>query len=224
KLILPEVEKCFGIEQKSPGRHHIYDVGTHSLLSMKNTPSKDPIVRLATLLHDVGKPATQRIEKDGLITFYNHEIISTSIAYNIGRRLRFSKKQLHRLTKLVRWHQFTVDENQTDKAIRRFIRHVGKEYLDDMLALRTGDRLGGGARETSWRLEKFKKRLVEVQKQPFSIKDLKISGHDVMEVLKIPPSPKVGQILENLFEKVENEELKNERKILLREIKSDLSP
>jgi tRNA nucleotidyltransferase (CCA-adding enzyme) len=218
-IILPEVEKCFGVEQKSPGRHHIYDVGTHSLLSLKHVPLKDPIVRLATLLHDVGKPVTRRVEKNGLVTFYNHEVISTSIAYNIGKRLKLSKKELKKLTTLVRWHQFTVNERQTDKALRRFIRRAGKENLEDILALRVGDRLGGGARETSWRLEKFKKRLAEVQIQPFTVKDLKISGHDVIKTLNIKPGPLVGKVLETIFAEVEEGKLKNERKLLLKKIK-----
>ena len=219
QIILPEVEKCFGVEQKSPGRHHLYDVGLHSLLALKNVPSKDPLVRLATLFHDLGKPSTRGMEKNGTITFHNHEIISTSISYNIGRRLRLSKNQIKKLTTLVRWHQFTVDEHQTDKAIRRFIRNVGPENLEDILALRVGDRLGGGARETSWRLEEFKKRLIEVQKQPFVIKDLKVNGRDVMKLLNLKPGPVVGKVLETIFSRVEEGKIKNEREILLKEIK-----
>ncbi|MEJ2441759.1 MAG: HD domain-containing protein, partial [Patescibacteria group bacterium] len=147
--ILPEFEKTFGVEQKSPGRHHIYDVGTHSLLSLKNCKSEDPIVRFATLIHDIGKPQTYKKTKEGVITFYNHEMVSTKIAKRIADRLKFSNKQTKKLLTLVRWHQFTVDEKQTDKAIRRFIKRVGKENIKDMLDLRVGDRLGGGARETS---------------------------------------------------------------------------
>ena len=87
-----------------------------------------------------------------------------------------------------------------------------------MLDLRIGDRLGGGATETSWRLEEFKKRIIEVQKQPFSIKDLKINGKDVMEILKIPSGPKVGEILEKIFNEVVEKNLPNERKVLLKSI------
>jgi len=87
------------------------------------------------------------------------------------------------------------------------------------LALRVGDRLGGGARETSWRLEKFKKRLVEVQKQPFMIKDLKIGGHNVMKELNIGPGPLVGKVLEAIFTEVEEGTVQNERKVLLKKIK-----
>lgn len=217
-LILPELEKCFGVAQKSPKRHHQYDVGTHLLLSLKHCPSKDPIVRLATLLHDVGKPPTHNITDEGVITFYNHEIIGASIMRNIADKLRFSKKDRERLLKLVRYHQFTVDEKQTDSALRRFIRNVGIEDLDSMLALRTGDRLGGGARETSWRLELFKKRLLEVQKQPFTVSDLTVSGHDVMKIYTIGPGPLVGAVLNMLFNDVVEGKLKNEREILLSRI------
>jgi len=217
--ILPEVEQGFGVAQKSPGRHHLWDVGTHNVLSLKYCKSEDPIVKLATLIHDVGKPLVVKKQKDGTITFYNHEVLGASIASNIGRRLRLSKKDQERLVTLVRWHQFTVDERQTDSAIRRFIKNVGKENLQDILDLRVGDRLGGGARETSWRLEKFKKRLAEVQKQPFSVRDLKINGHDVIKTLNIHPGPLVGRILNQLFKEVVEDKKKNERKYLLKRIK-----
>lgn len=218
--ILPEVEKGFGVEQKSPKRHHLYDVGTHSVQALKHSASSDPIVNLTILLHDVGKPVVAKKDKEGVITFYNHEVIGASIARNIGRRLRLSKKDRERLFKLVRWHQFTVDERQTDKAIRRFIRNAGKENLADILEVRRADRLGGGARDTSWRLELFKKKLVEVQKQPFSVTDLKVNGNDVMKILKIGSGPLVGKVLNQLFEEVEEDKTKNKKEYLKKRIKT----
>jgi len=212
--IMPELLKGYGMTQ---AKHHIYDVWTHSLLSLKNCPSKDPLIRLATLLHDVGKPVVAKGEGEKR-TFYNHEVVGASIAGNTADRLRFSKKEKEKLVTLIRWHQFTCDERQTDSAIRRFIRNVGKENLKDMLDLRVGDRLGGGARETSWRLEKFKKRLVEVQKQPFSVTDLKVDGNDVMKILKIGSGPTVGKILETLFTEVVEDKTKNKREFLLKRI------
>ncbi len=217
--ILPELTKTFGVEQKSPGRHHIYDVGTHSMLSLKYCKSTDPIVRFAALIHDIGKPQTYKKLKNGTITFYNHEMVSTKIAQRISKRLRFSKKDTEKLINLVRWHQFSVDEHQTDKAIRRFLKNVGPENVEDMLDLRTADRLGSGAKETSWRLEDFKKRLIEVQKQPFTVHDLKITGGDVMKELNMKPGPEVGKILDQLFEEVCDKKVPNERKALLKRLK-----
>ncbi|MDP1743241.1 MAG: HD domain-containing protein [Candidatus Amesbacteria bacterium] len=212
--ILPEMEATFVVEQKSPGRHHIFDVGTHSVEALRHCQSPDPITRLATLIHDVGKSKTQRILATGTITFYNHEMESAKIAVKIADRLRFSNAEKDKFVRLVRWHQFTVDERQTDSAIRRFIKNVGLENIDDMIALRVGDRLGGGARATSWRLEEYKARILEVQKQPFSIPDLKISGKDVMELKNITPGPMVGKYLQMIFEEVEKG-LVNEREVLL---------
>lgn len=218
--ILPELEKCFGVEQKSPGRHHIYDVGTHLLMALKFCKSQDVVTRFATLIHDIGKPQTYRKLDSGTITFYNHEMVSTRIAENIADRLRFSKKEKDKLLILVRWHQFTVDEHQTDSAIRRVLRNVGLENMEDMLALRVADRLGGGARETSWRLEEFKKRLIEVQKEPFSVKDLKIDGNDIMKELNLKPGPEVGEILQKLFDGVIEKKVENDKEALLKELKS----
>ncbi len=221
--ILPELEKCFGVEQKSPGRHHIYDVGTHLLMALKFCKSTDPITRFATLIHDIGKPQTYKKLPTGTITFYNHEMVSTKIAQNIADRLRLSRKETDKLVTLVRWHQFTVDERQTDSAIRRVIRNVGLENIDDMLALRVADRLGGGARETSWRLEEFKTRLVEVQKQPFAVKDLKINGNDVMKELNLKPGKEIGVILNKIFDEVVENKLENKKETLIDRLKT-ISP
>ena len=210
-FVIPELEKTYDVAQ---AKHHIYDVWTHSLEALRHCPSKDPLVRLATLLHDIGKPAAARGTGEER-TFHNHEVIGAAIARRIAGRLRLSNKEAERLWRLIRWHQFTVNENQTDKAIRRFIKNIGKENLADILDLRIGDRLGGGARRTSWRLELFKKKLAEVQKQPFSIKDMKVNGKDVMKALSIPPGPRVGQILKLLFTEIEDHKKLNNRRYLL---------
>jgi putative nucleotidyltransferase with HDIG domain len=217
--ILPEMERTFDVEQKSPGRHHIYDVGNHSLMSLKFCKSTDPLVRFATLIHDIGKPATYKKLDNGIITFYGHEIVGARIAAKIAERLRFSNDEREKLITLVRRHQFTVDEHQTDSAIRRFIRNIGTDNIGDMLELRTGDRLGGGARETSWRLEEFKKRLIEVQKQPFNLRDLKINGNDVMKELNLKPGPRVGEILEKLFDDVVEKRIDNTKEDLLKALR-----
>ena len=221
KQILPEVDMCFGIDQKSPNRHHIYDVGTHLVLSLKACPSDDPITLFATLIHDVGKYETYRKDKDtGQITFYNHEVVGAILAAKIARRFRLSKDDTHKLVTLVKYHQFTVTEDMTDKAVRRFIRDVGMGHIEDMLALRTGDRIGSGSTPTSWRLELFKKRLIEVQKEPFKITDLKVNGRDVMEMLKLTPGPTVGIVLQNIFDDVVEHKIENEREALIQALRS----
>lgn len=216
KEIIPELIDGYGMTQKG---HHIDDVWTHNLKTLDNCSSNNPVTRLAALLHDVGKPKSMFGEGEER-TFHNHEIIGSRMAVSIGKRLRFSNKELEQLFKLVRWHMFTTEATQTDKAVRRFIRNVTLDYIDEMIALRRADRLGSGAKESSWRWELFKERIVEVQKQPFCIKDLKVNGLDVMEILKIKPSPKVGEILSSIFKEVEEHPELNDREILLEKIKS----
>ncbi|MCR4305675.1 MAG: HD domain-containing protein, partial [Candidatus Daviesbacteria bacterium] len=219
KLILPELESCFGIVQEGPKHDRIYDIGEHSFLALKHTPSKDPLVRFAALLHDIGKVNTVRTDPSGNVTFYNHDVEGGKLALKIAGKFNLSKKQTDKLYRLIRWHLFTVDENQTDSAIRRFIKNVGLENIEDMIALRIGDRLGGGTQKAvSWRMEKFEERIKEVLKKPFSISDLKINGKDVMETLNIQPGPKVGKILNKLFEEVLEDASKNNKDYLLKRI------
>ncbi len=223
--ILPELEACFAVEQKSPKRHHVFDVGTHCVLSLKHCPSKKTIVRFATLLHDIGKAKVAEVTEEGVRTFYNHEVIGAKLASGIAKRFRLSRTNREKLFKLVRWHQFSVSENQTDKALRRFIRNVEFDNVEDMMDLRIGDRLGGGLQQPeSWRLRLFRKRLKDVLKKPFTVADLKVGGNDVMRVLKIKPGPKVGEILNKLFEEVVEDNKKNKKDYLLKRIKELSKP
>jgi putative nucleotidyltransferase with HDIG domain len=215
EFILPELVKGAGMMQK--GTHHKDDVLTHSIKALEHCKNSNWVVRFATLIHDVGKPATF-IERNGKATFYNHETAGAHIAKAICDRLHFSKADKDKVYMLVRWHMFSVSEFLTDAAVRRFIRRIGSDNTTDMLDLRIADRLGSGSRETSWRLEDFKKRIIEVQKHIPSVTDLKVNGKDVMEVLKLGPGPKVGEILEILFEEIIEDPDKNDRERLLARI------
>lgn len=218
-LILPELSRGKGVSQARPGRHHTSDVFTHNVLSLKECPSQDPLVRFATLLHDVGKPYIANTDNEGYVIFYNHEVIGAKIAKEISERLRLSNKQKEKVYTLIRWHMFTVDEHITDSAVRRFIRRVGVENVKDAIDLRIGDRLGGGTQTAeSWRLKKFKERLEEQLHPPFSINDMLIDGSDVMQILNIQPGRKVGEILKKLFEEVDEDLSKNNRGYLIQRI------
>lgn len=219
--ILPELTEGKGVSMERPGRHHTGDVFTHNLLSLKFCPAKDPVVRFAALIHDVAKPKVEAKDEKGLAIFHNHETVGASIVKEICERLKFSKKDRNRVVNLVRWHMFSVQEKDTDAAIRRFIRRVGVENVKDIIDLRIGDRLGGGTQTAeSWRLKLFKKRIIEQLKpKPFSVEDMAVDGHDVMEVLNIKPSKKVGEILQKLFEEVDEDLSKNNREYLIKRIK-----
>lgn len=214
EIILPELVKGVGVPQ---GGHHIYDVFTHGLESLRFCPSRDLWVRLATLLHDVGKPDTMVI-RDGKPTFYNHEVAGARIVKNIADRLRLPREKRDFLWKMVRWHMFAYNPEMTDSAIRRFMRRVGKEDIPKMIELRVGDRKGGGSRETSWRLEELKSRIAGLMNDPLTVTDLKIDGFDVMKALDIKPGPMIGKVLNFLFEEVLEDPGKNNREYLLSRI------
>lgn len=219
EIILPELMKGKGISQVRPGRHHTSDVFTHNLMAMYHTPNTDPIVKLAALLHDVGKPYVASQDPEGHVIFYNHEVKGAEIANAICERLRLSNKQKEKIVTLIRWHMFTVDEHITDGAVRRFIRRVGLENVSDMIDVRIGDRLGSGTKTAeSWRLKQFKEKIEQQLNPPFSINDLAIDGNDIMKQLNIKPGPKIGKLLQTLFEEVdENLEL-NTKKFLIKRV------
>ena len=218
--ILPEVTDCFGVLQEGPKHDRVYDIGEHNFLALNFCPSEDPLTRLASLLHDIGKKKTYRKDSTGNVTFFGHETVGAMMSKAISERLRLSKKDADKLFRLIRWHMFTVSEHQTDSAIRRFIKNVGYENIDDMMAVRVADRLGGGTiTETSWRTEGFKKRIEEVMEKPFSISDLKITGTDVMDILNIKPGRKVGEVLNSLFQEVLEDHTKNNKEYLTEQVK-----
>lgn len=173
-------------------------------------------MRLAALLHDIGKPPSYK-EENSEITFYNHDILGSRLASKIANRLRLSKKEVQRVFILVRYHMFHYQEHHSDASIRRFIRRVGFENIDDILDLREGDRLGSGAKKTSWRLEEMKQRIIEQLNQPMGLDDLNINGNDLMSELKLKPGPILGEILDKLLEKVLEKPELNSKEELLKE-------
>jgi len=211
QYILPEILQGKKIEQ---GGHHTTDVWTHSIDALKECPSSDPIVRLATLLHDVAKPQTFEI-RDNKITFYNHEIVGSRMADKIAKRFKLSNAKRKHLFTLVRFHMFYYQTYHTNSAIRRFMRKVGLENVDDILDLREADRLGSGARKTSWRLEEMKARMIGQLNQPMEVTDLAINGNDLMKEFILKPGAWIGEILGKLLEKVLDEPELNQKEKLI---------
>ena len=217
--ILPELIPTRGVEQRG---HHEWDVWTHTLRACAACPSRDPIVRLAALLHDIAKPETQAEipESDGEFSFHNHEVVGARRARDIAQRLRLSKDDCQRIFILVRWHMFHYQPHLTDAAIRRFIRRVGLENIDAIMALREGDRLGSGSKRTSWRLEEMKQRIHDQLHQPMKVSDLVIKGDDVMRALRYSAQSASRRNLAKLFEEVFDDPAKNTREYLLSRLES----
>lgn len=216
EIVIPEL---LAMKEVKQGGHHIYDVYTHSLEALRACPSPDPVVRLSTLLHDIDKPVVSKAGGERGVTFYNHEVSGARTAKRIAERLKLSKKDQDRVFTLVRWHMFVYESKMTDASIRRFIRRVGKENIHDMMALRIGDRVGGGSKATSWRLTELQKRIGEQFYEPLSLKDMNINGAEVMEILGLNPCRKVGEILNALFEEILEDSSKNTKEYLEKRVR-----
>ena len=219
KYIIPELEQGFNIEQN---KHHIYQVYQHILLSLnyacQNNFSKE--VRWASLLHDIGKPKTK--DGEGLnATFYNHEVVGAKMCYQILRRLKFSNKEVEKITKLVRFHLFYYNVDEVgESSVRRLLRRIGQENIEELLQVRMSDRIGSGVPKAEpYKLRHLKYLFEKVAKDPISVKTLKVSGKDVMKILNVRPGPKIGQVLSYLLEQALQEPRKNNKTYLEKEIK-----
>ncbi len=215
KVFLPELSDCRGVEQKGM---HSFDVLDHSFLSCDAAPQDNPIVRLAALFHDIGKVSTREKNEYGAYTFYKHEAVSEKLTKKIMQRLKFPNKEIEEVSHLVGLHMFHYTEDWTDAAVRRFIVRAGVENIPNLFDLRRADGFGmtGQAPDLS-NLVSFKKRLEKViaEDSALSLKDLAVGGRELMEI-GIPAGPKLGIILQKLFEAVLEDPSQNTKPQLLK--------
>ena len=205
KYIIPELEEGIGCMQSG---EHVYDVWNHLLYGLQHAADKkwNFETRIAALFHDIGKPRSRREETrigKKKYTFYGHEVISARMAKKIMERLKFSRKEIELVEKLVRNHMFFSDTEQiTLSAVRRIITKIGKEHIWDLMNLRECDRVGTNKKETSYRLRKYHAMIEEALRDPISVAQLKINGEYMMKELGIKPGPRMGWILNALLEEV----------------------
>lgn len=202
--IVPELEEGIGCEQNQA---HSFDVFEHSLRSLQHGADKEYsfVVRLAALLHDVGKPASRRFDKEkNDYTFHGHEVVGARMTKAILTNLKFPTDVTRTVVNLVRWHMFFSDPDQiTLSAVRRMIRNVGEEHMHELLELRTCDRIGTGRpKEQPFRFRKYKSMVEEALRDPISVSMLKVDGGRLMEILNEDPGPRIGWILHALLEEV----------------------
>jgi poly(A) polymerase/tRNA nucleotidyltransferase (CCA-adding enzyme) len=235
KHIIPELEEGIRCEQLG---EHIYDVWDHLLHALQHAADKNwPIeIRLSALFHDIGKPKTRRLAEvvknsSGLLhpsggtfpvqnssqtsakkkyTFYGHEVVGARMAKKIMERLKFSKKEIDLVEKLVRNHMFFSDtELITLSAVRRIIVKVGKENIWSLMNVRECDRVGMKKKEAPYRLRKYFAMIEEALRDPISVGQLKINGEFMIKELGIKPGPRMGYILNALLEEVLSNPEKN---------------
>ena len=219
KFIVPELRQGINNGQN---KHHIYTIWEHNLRALDYAVKKNYglKIRLASLLHDVGKPNTKAGE--GLdCTFYNHEVVGAKITVKIMDDLRFPKDIAEKVIHLVRYHLFYYNVGEvTESGVRRFLSRVGAENVDDLIKVREADRIGSGVpKAVPYKLRHLLFMIEKVKRDPISPKMLKVNGEDVMKILKIQPGPKIGMILSILLDEVIDEPSKNRIKNLELRIK-----
>ena len=213
----PELLEGVGVEQN---QWHAFDVWNHSLATLDAAAAGDLALRLAALLHDVGKPRTKTGPH-----FYRHEIEGAEMTRTMLERFRFSNEVAKATEHLVRLHLYSADPELTDAALRRFIRRVEPENIERLFALRHADIAGSGLPKRDGSNEAFEGRVrAELARKPaLSIRDLAVRGEDVIAALvrrgDAPPGfggdERVGAALRWLFEQVTDEPGRNERALLL---------
>ena len=214
--VLPELAAQAGVPQnKVPGE----DLWDHTVRTVDAAPNH-PIVRLAALLHDVGKPSTQA---DG--HFYGHETEGAEQARALLERLHEPRLVTDRVTHLVRQHMFRYEPSWTDSAVRRFIGKVGRDALDELFALREADNEGSGLDRTADALDELRARVAaELEAGPVLDRSaLAIDGDDLMAELGLRPGRTLGRVLDGLLQRVIDDPSLNEAPTLLL-LARDLAP
>ncbi len=216
-VVLPELLEGVGMEQ---GTLHCYDVFTHSLSACDAAPAGSLLLRLAALLHDVGKPRTRGAGPGGRPTFYGHEKVSTAMAQAIMDRLRFPHALIKDVAHLVVHHMFNYQEEWSDAAVRRLLAKVGEDAIENLIALRRADQIGM-CRENAdlfpQGLADFAQRVGRVLEsgRAFTLSRLAVDGNDLIERLGMAPGPQIGVVLKELLDSVLEDPALNERDKLL---------
>ena len=214
KYVLPELRNGIGVAQN---KHHVYTVFDHNVHALNYAAEKGYSfeVRLASLLHDVGKPRSKRGEGEEA-TFHGHESIGAKMALTALDRLRFSKEIVEKVGHLIRYHMFYYNVGEVSAAgVRRFVRRVGPEHIDDLMRVREADRIGSKVPKAfPYKLRHLLFMIEKVKHDPIHPKMLALRGDGLMDMLSLPPGPRVGMILSILLEDVLDDPERNTRAYL----------
>jgi tRNA nucleotidyltransferase (CCA-adding enzyme) len=219
EYVLPELLEGYKVGQN---KHHVFDVYEHSVKALDYAAQQkfNIYVRVAALLHDIGKPRSKDGEGEDS-TFYNHEIIGAKMTRKILNDLKFAKKDAEKIIKLVRYHLFyyNVDEVH-ESSVRRLLSNVGQENFDELVEVRMSDRIGSGCpKALPYKLRHFQYVADKVSQDVISVNKLKIGGQDVMGILKVQPGPILGKVLNILLGEVLDDPRKNTKKYLKPRVK-----
>lgn len=219
--IIPELVPCFDFDQKN--KHHMYTIYDHIAHAVGQSPNI-PEVRMALLLHDIGKPSCFTVDENGVGHFYGHGKVSEEISVPILKRLRFSAAFQETVRVLVLNHD--MDISPVKKIVRRRLMSLGEENLRLLMAVQLGDAMVHVCNDCNPHEEirdilEILDEIVE-EGQAFTISQLEISGNDLI-ALGMEKGPRIGKILSELLSLVVDDLLENEHEKLLQKAQEIIS-
>lgn len=219
-VVLPEFDACMRTPQKHP--HHCYNVGEHTLHSLKQVPPRKEL-RLAMLLHDFGKAVTITTDKEGITHFYGHETIGAEMTKDILKRLRFDNETISTVARLVEFHDYGNGVNPDLRIVRRAVNKIGEDIFPLLFMVRRADVLAQSDHKRKEKLELLEKwqalfEELQVKKQCVSLKTLAVKGSDLI-ALGMKPGKEIGETLKELLEHVLDYPEENVKEKLLARVK-----
>lgn len=215
KVVLPEFDAMMETPQNT--KYHCYDVGRHTIEVMKHV-EPTPILRWAAFLHDVAKPKCRTTDEEGVDHFHGHPQEGKVMAHQVLRRLKLDNDTIHRVERLVEWHDYGIDGGLSKNTLRKALNRMGPDLFEDYRKIRWADMMGQSdygleqKREAYEHLLQMQKEIVE-NGECLSAKELKINGKRLME-LGVSPGPGMGRILNDLLQQVlEQPELNTEEQL-----------
>lgn len=227
KIFIPQLLEGRNCIQADDRGYHIFDVLDHNFYACDGAPENKPLVRLAALFHDIGKPASKTVKTENNLTvfhFFQHEVYSEKICRQIMTNLKFSNNEINHVCHLILNHMFHYESNWSQAAVRRFLVKVGSENIEDLIDLRLADMYGKYNEPVRMHDTKSCELLIELQerikeiengKNALSLKDLAVNGKDLIEA-GIPAGKQLGQILKELFDCVLEDPSMNNKESLLK--------
>lgn len=207
--IIPELR---GSERLAQGKRNAPTLLDHLVQTAAACPN-DPLLRLAGLLHDIGKLHTREVYDTGQVRFHKHEVESAQIAESVMQRLRFDTHSVVRVVSLIRHHM--AHGPVTRKTIRRWLSAYDEQWVRQMMALRHADHLASGGQPAAWFAEALSElEALLAEEGALHPGDLCLDGNDVMSLLHTEPGPVVGYVLKGLFDLVLDDPTLNDREIL----------
>lgn len=226
-VVIPQMTPMKGFEQHNP--YHKYDVLEHCIRAMEavrpvtperadeiETAAPEACMKLAALLHDIGKPEVYSVDENDIGHFYGHPEAGTKIVRQIMEQLKADRATSERMETLIRHHDMVFQED--DRLLKRWLNRYGPQVLLEILEIKRADNIATGnvSRDLLDKFDRIEKQIRQLiqEKACFSIRDLKISGKDLIGA-GVPEGPRIGRILSGLLEEVIDGTCPNEREDLL---------